>query len=239
MTIVRGAERAATRTDWLTSRHSFSFGDNYEPANTHHGVLMAHNEDVVAPGEGFDTHAHADTEIITWVLSGSLVHQDSEGHSGVIHPGLAQRMSAGTGILHSERNDYAETADEPVHFVQMWVMPDEYGLTPGYEQLDISADLSPGALVPVASGAPENHSAIRIANAGATMYAARLNAGQSVTVPAGRFTHLFVAMGAVTADGENLDMSDALRADDFGGTTVTARTDSELLIWSMSKRLGE
>ncbi len=238
-TIIRASDRAETTTEWLTSSHSFSFGDHYDPANTHHGVLLVHNEDVIAPGQGFDTHPHAETEIITWVLSGSVVHHDSEGHTGVIHPGLAQRMSAGTGILHSERNDHFEAGDQPVHLVQMWVAPDEHGLDPSYDQLDISAELTPGTLVPVASGDPAHDSAIRIHNAGATLYAARLSAGQSIAIPAGRFTHLFVAEGSVTVEGEALDASDALRATDFAGTTVTAFRDSEILIWTMSKRLGE
>ena len=115
------------------------------------------NDDVVAPGTGFETHPHRDMEIVTWVLDGGLVHQDSEGHSGVIHPGLAQRMSAGTGILHSEKNDSWRLTGgpehaEPVHFVQMWVVPDTPGIAPGYEQLDITTELERGGLVTVASG---------------------------------------------------------------------------------------
>ncbi|EGD54830.1 pirin family protein [Gordonia neofelifaecis] len=237
--ILRSAERARTTTDWLESAHSFSFGDNYDPANTHHGVLLVQNEDVIRPGQGFDTHPHADTEIITWVLSGSLVHQDSEGHSGVIYPGLAQRMSAGTGIRHSERNDDAESGDRPVHLIQMWVMPDEYGIDPGYEQLDIAGELQPGRLVAVASGSPRHDSAIRIANRGATLSAARLAPGQQIVVPTSRFTHLFVTGGEIEVDGERLGGSDALRADDFGGSTVRAITDAEVLVWSMDTRLGE
>ncbi|MBM7365616.1 pirin family protein [Gordonia hydrophobica] len=237
--IIRAGERARTTTEWLDSAHSFSFGDHYDPANTHHGVLLVQNEDVVAPGQGFDTHPHAETEIVTWVLSGSLVHQDSEGHSGIVYPGLAQRMSAGRGISHSERNDDAESPAQPVHFVQMWVMPDEHGIDPGYEQLDIAAELQPGRLVTVASGSPDHDSAIRIANRAATLSAARLNAGQHVTVPGGRFTHLFVTHGDVEVDGDRLSTSDAVRADDFGGTTVRAVTDAEVLIWSMDSRLGE
>ena len=101
----RAADRFATRIPWLDSHHSFSFGGHYDPANTHHGLLLVNNDDIVAPGTGFDTHPHRDMEIVTWVLRGSLVHQDSTGHAGVIYPGLAQRMSAGTGILHSEKND--------------------------------------------------------------------------------------------------------------------------------------
>ena len=101
----RADERHKTRLGWLDSKHSFSFGRHYDPANTHHGLLLVNNDDIVKPGTGFETHPHQDMEIVTWVLQGSLVHQDSEGHTGVIYPGLAQRMSAGTGILHSEKND--------------------------------------------------------------------------------------------------------------------------------------
>ena len=127
----RAADRYRTRIPWLDSHHSFSFGPHYDPANTHHGLLLVNNDDVVAPGTGFDTHPHRDMEIVTWVLRGSLVHQDSTGHAGVIYPGLAQRMSAGTGILHSEKNDswrlQGDRHVDPVHFVQMWVVPDATG----------------------------------------------------------------------------------------------------------------
>src|SRR5690349_379211 len=136
----RADERFATKMSWLDSKHSFSFGHHHDPANTHHGLLLVNNDDVVKPGTGFETHPHRDMEIVTWVLRGSLVHQDSEGHNGVIYPGLAQRMSAGTGILHSEKNDHLPREDgahtEPVHFVQMWVVPDEARIAPGYEQLE-------------------------------------------------------------------------------------------------------
>ncbi len=125
----RGGERFETTTDWLTSRHSFSFGQHYDPDNVGHAVLVAHNDDVVAPGHGYDLHPHADLEIVTWVLAGSLVHEDSHGHSGVLTPGVVQRLSAGSGVQHSERND-APGAAEPTRFVQMWVRPDESGLTP-------------------------------------------------------------------------------------------------------------
>ncbi len=130
--------RAVTTTSWLTSRHSFSFGDHYDPDNTHHGLLLVNNDDIVAPGTGFDTHPHRDMEIVTWVLQGELAHQDSTGNRGVIYPGLAQRMSAGSGILHSEKND---SPTEPVHFVQMWVVPDETGISPSYQQHEIDEEL--------------------------------------------------------------------------------------------------
>src|SRR5580704_14682260 len=124
--IRRAGQRFKTRLSWLDSKHSFSFSRHYDPLNTHHGLLLVSNDDVVRPGTGFETHPHQDMEIVTWVLLGSLVHQDSTGHAGIIYPGLAQRMSAGTGILHSEKNDSwrmrgGSEHTEPVHFVQMWV----------------------------------------------------------------------------------------------------------------------
>jgi redox-sensitive bicupin YhaK (pirin superfamily) len=114
--IRRADSRAATKISWLDSKHSFSFGSHYDPDNTNHGLLLVNNDDIVKPGTGFDTHPHRDMEIVTWVLRGSLVHQDSTGHSGVIYPGLAQRMSAGRGILHSEKNDSWTLTGEQSHW---------------------------------------------------------------------------------------------------------------------------
>src|SRR3984957_8886105 len=173
----RADDRAKTKISWLDSKHSFSFGSHYDPDNTHHGLLLVNNDDIVDPGTGFETHPHRDMEIVTWVLRGSLVHQDSTGHSGVIYPGLAQRMSAGKGILHSEKNDswrlQGDEHADPVHFVQMWVLPDGNGRTAGYEQLEIDDELMRGSLVPVASGMKKHDgaSAIRIGNEHAALYA--------------------------------------------------------------------
>ncbi|OPG12693.1 pirin-like bicupin family protein [Microbispora sp. GKU 823] len=237
----RAAERFATRISWLDSKHSFSFGGHYDPDNTHHGLLLVNNDDVVHPGTGFETHPHRDMEIVTWVLQGSLVHQDSEGHSGVIYPGLAQRMSAGTGILHSEKNDSwrltgGDTHDKPVHFVQMWVVPDEPGITPGYEQLEIENELLAGGLVPVASGMDKHagEAAIRIKNRYAALYAARLQPGQSVELPEAPFLHLFVPRGNVTLEGAGtLETGDAVRFTATGGQKVTATEPAEILVWEM------
>jgi len=231
----RAADRFATRIGWLDSKHSFSFGGHYRPDNTHFGLLLVSNDDVVAPGTGFETHPHRDMEIVTWVLSGSLVHQDSEGHSGVIHPGLAQRMSAGTGILHSEKNDH----DDPVHFVQMWVTPDTPGLDPGYEQLDINAELGRGGLVLVASGLRRHESAIRIRQEHAALHAARLGAGETVTLPDAPFVHLFVPRGVVVLEGTGeLVAGDAARITDAAGQRVTAGPGgAEILAWEMHAAL--
>src|ERR1700739_1834481 len=157
--IRRAANRALATTSWLKSRHSFSFGDHYDPDNTHYGLLLVNNDDIVAPRSGFDTHPHRDMEIVTWVLQGELTHQDSTGNRGVIYPGLAQRMSAGSGILHSEKND---SSTEPVHFVQMWVVPDETGIDPSYQQHEIDSDLLGAELVTIASGHPGREAAITL-----------------------------------------------------------------------------
>ncbi len=245
MDIRRADERSTTKIGWLDSKHSFSFGGHYDPANTHHGVLLVNNDDVVLPGQGFETHPHRDMEIVTWVLQGSLVHQDSTGHSGVIYPGLAQRMSAGTGILHSEKNDSwrlgGERHDRPVHFVQMWVLPDERGITPGYEQLEIDGELLRGGLVPVASGMPKHDgaSAIRIKNRYAALHVARLQPGDSVTLPEAPFLHLFVPSGSVELEGAGaLAEGDAVRFTGTGGQRVSAIDGAEILVWEMHAAAG-
>ena len=236
----RAEDRMKSNFGWLDSKHSFSFGNHYDPANTHHGLLLVNNDDIVDPGTGFETHPHRDMEIVTWVLQGSLVHQDSTGHNGVIYPGLAQRMSAGSGILHSEKNDSwrlgGEQHRDPVHFVQMWVVPDEGGITPGYEQLEIDHELLSGSLVPVASGMDKHDgaSAIRIRNRYAALHAARLQPGQSVELPEAPFLHLFVPRGAVTLEGAGaLGTGDAVRFTATGGQRVTATEPAEVLVWEM------
>jgi redox-sensitive bicupin YhaK (pirin superfamily) len=245
---VRKAEdRFKTRLSWLDSKHSFSFSSHHDPRNTHHGLLLVNNDDIVTPGRGFDTHPHRDMEIVTWVLTGSLVHQDSTGHSGVIYPGLAQRMSAGTGILHSEKNDSwrlqgGPEHTDPVHFVQMWVVPDEDGITPGYEQLEIADQLLRGGLVPVASGMRKHdgEAAIRIRNRDAALHAARLGPGESIEVPEAPFLHLFVARGSVALEGEGtLQEGDAVRFTATGGHRVTANEPSEVLVWEMHNTVDE
>jgi len=236
--IRRAGDRLHTRTAWLDSRHSFSFGEHYDPDNTHFGLLLASNEDTVSAESGFDTHPHRDMEIVTWVLSGALMHQDFAGNADVVYPGLAQRVSAGTGILHSERN----AGDDPVHFVQMWVSPDQPGRTPGYEQLDIGAELAGGGLVLVASGMT-NHSgaaAIRINQPHAALHIARLHPGGEVAVPAAPFAHVFVADGQITLEDQGaLCAGDAARLSAADGERVIAsEAGAEVLLWEMHAQLG-
>jgi redox-sensitive bicupin YhaK (pirin superfamily) len=227
----RAAQRFHTDLGWLDSWHSFSFSSHYDPSNTHHGLLLVSNDDTVTAGAGFPTHAHRDMEIVTWVLSGELEHTDTTGAHDVIRPGMAQRMSAGTGIRHSEMN---ASATLPVHFVQMWVMPDTDGVAPSYEQVDVSDQLDGGQLVAVASGVP-GRAAVTIHQASATLWAAHLPEGREVEVPAAGHAHLFVARGAVELDGAgDLVEGDAVRLTDAGALALTSRSDAtEVLLWEM------
>ena len=225
----RAATRPHTKIDWLDSHHSFSFGHHYDPRNTHHGLLLVSNDDRVAARSGFSTHPHQDMEIVTWVLSGRLEHKDSEGNHGELYPGLAQRMSAGTGIWHSEMNP---SATDEVHFVQMWVLPDTERVDPGYEQLDINAELDRGGLHPIASGQGHD-AAISMGQRGAVLWGGRLRAGEVVQVPEGRHAHLFVAVGSAELAGAGpLDTGDAVRLADAGSPTLTAGSEgAEVLLW--------
>ena len=235
--IRRAADRAVTTTPWLRSRHSFAFADHYDPGNTHHGLLLANNDDIVEPDAGFDTHPHRDMEIVTWVLQGELTHRDSTGTRGVIYPGLAQRMSAGSGILHSEMN---ESTTEPVRFVQMWVIPDETGIPPGYQQREIGDAVLDGALVTIASGIPGCDAAISLHNRHAALHSARLRPGDAVTLPRAPYLHLFAARGQIGVEGVgDLHEGDAVRFTDTDGRRVTAVGPSELLVWEMHAKLGD
>jgi len=225
------AHRFRTRLPWLDSSHSFSFGPHYDPANTRHGMLVVSNDDVVHPTSGFETHPHRDMEIVTWVLDGELEHRDTLGNSGAIYPGLAQRMSAGRGIWHSEKN---LDPVRDVHFVQMWVLPDTEGIDPSYEQLDINPQLARGGLVPVASGKGLD-AAIRIRQRHATLWAGRLAPEEAVAVPDARFAHVYVARGAAALDAAgSLAAGDAARLTEAGSPLLTAGPEgAEVLIWEM------
>ncbi len=221
--------RFHTKLPWLDSRHSFSFSRHYDPSNTHHGLLLVSNDDVVRAGTGFTTHPHQDMEIVTWVLEGELEHKDSQGNRGIIYPGLAQRMSAGTGIWHSEMNP---SRDQDVHFVQMWVLPDTERVSPGYEQLDINGEIDKGGLVPIASGR-DHDAAISIRQRDAVLWGGRLQSGEAVRVPDATHVHLFVAKGGAILEGAGaLGAGDAVRLTAAGDLGLVAGPEgAEVLIW--------
>lgn len=232
----RKGDRFHTQTGWLDSRHSFSFSYHYDPLNMQHGLLLVHNDDIVKPNSGFRTHPHRDMEIVTWVLDGELEHKDSEGHSGIIYPGLAQRMSAGTGIWHSEMNPQG---DKDVHFIQMWVPPDQESIKPGYEQLDINGQLNKGGLVPIASGRG-HQAAISIRQKGAVLWGGRLQPGETTSVPDALYVHVFMAKGTAELEGAGqLEAGDEVRltAADARRLTAGGTDGAEVLIWQTDSAL--
>lgn len=212
--IRRAADRGRTETGWLDSRHSFSFGHYRDPDHMGFGVLRVINEDRVIPGAGFATHSHQDMEILSYVLAGALEHKDSLGTGSVIRPGDIQRMSAGTGITHSEFN---QSRDEPVHFLQIWLIPDRAGIKPGYEQKTLDLGGMKNALTLAA--APKDEGGAVTIHQDARMYAALLEDGSVVDhrLGEGRAAWIQITRGSATVQGE------AVRAGD--GVAVTGKPD--------------
>jgi redox-sensitive bicupin YhaK (pirin superfamily) len=226
------ADRFLTSTPSQRTWHSFSFGEHYDPANVGFGALAAHNEELLAPGAGFDPHPHRDSEIVTWVLEGSLRHEDTQGNRGVLGSGSVQLLSAGSGVTHSERN---AAADRPVRFVQMWLTPDRGGGAVAYEQRDLGTDLASGSLVAAVSGRPQDVGTVRIGVRDAVLHLARLSAGQRVRLPVAPYVHVFVARGAVDLEGVGrLAPSDAARLTAAGDRRLTATAGpAEVLVWQL------
>jgi quercetin 2,3-dioxygenase len=207
MVIIRPAgERGHAEHGWLDSRHTFSFADYYDPAHMGFRALRVINEDRVAPGQGFGRHAHRDMEIVTYVLDGALEHKDSLGTGSVIRPGDVQRMSAGTGVAHSEFN---ASKSEPVHFLQIWLLPRERGLPPGYEQRSFPPAEREGRLRVVAS--PDGREGSVTIHSDASVYGTLLSDGQSVELPLapGRHAWVHVARGQARVAGQTLGAGDA------------------------------
>lgn len=233
MDVRRSADRAVTRSERIVSRHSFAFGPHYDPGNLGFGVLVAHNQDTIEPAGGYGEHPHRDMEIVTWVLAGALEHRDSEGHQGIVVPGTLQRMSAGSGVRHSERT----AAAGPLEMVQMWVRPDLLGAAPSYGHVDLEPELAAGGLVLAASGRPEDGAAVRIRQRDAQMHIARLPHGRSVQLPAAPLTHLFVARGAAVLESDGgairLGAGDAARLVQSHGERVTAQGPTEIIVWAL------
>ena len=212
----RASRRFHTVGDGVETWHSFSYGVHYDPEQIGFGPIMAINTELVAPGGGYDVHDHADVEIVTWVLEGVLRHEDSTGQSGDIRPGTAQRLSAGTGVRHSERN---ASDDEPLVFVQMMLRSDHDG-EPDYAQVDVPP--VHGALVPTVS-----------VRAPAELFVVRLDAGQAVEVPASGRSLVIVTRGSVHVEGTELTAGDELRSTDEGSYDMAATAPAEALVWQL------
>jgi quercetin 2,3-dioxygenase len=232
MEIRKSAERGYVDHGWLKSYHSFSFADYYDPAHVEFGVLRVINEDRVIPNKGFGTHGHRDMEIISYVLAGELAHRDSMGNGSTIRPGDVQRMSAGTGVQHSEQNP----ANQLVHFLQIWIKPNAQGLTPGYEQKHFTVEDKRGRLRLVASvdGA---QGSVRL-NQDAKLYAGLFNGDEraALALAADHLGYVHVARGALTVNGMALRSGDALKLTDTTAIMLERGTDAEALVFDLPPR---
>jgi redox-sensitive bicupin YhaK (pirin superfamily) len=224
-------ERGLADHGWLKSRHTFSFADYYDPQHMGFRGLRVINEDRVQPGQGFGTHPHRDMEIISYVLDGELAHRDSMGTGSVIRPGDVQRMSAGTGVLHSEINP---SVTRPVHFFQIWLLPAKRGIQPGYEQKTFDAAEKQGRLRLVA--AHDGREGAITVHADADVYAGLLSAGQTarLDLEAGRHAWVQVASGEITVNGEALQAGDGAAISQEPSIEVTASQDAEVLVFDLA-----
>lgn len=224
----KGARRYRTELDWLDSRHSFSFGHHYDPANLGFGPLRVLNEDWIAERTGFPAHPHREMEILTYVLSGTLTHRDSEGNEAEIRPGRAQLMHAGTGIAHAELN----LGDDPVHLLQIWIEPSVPGTKPGYDMIDF--DLDPGR--PTVLASPRASSGGLSIRQDATVSALSLEAGQSFDWSLGsrrRRGWVQVALGAGQVGGIEFEAGDGFAFEELERLEIVAAAESEFLLFDL------
>jgi redox-sensitive bicupin YhaK (pirin superfamily) len=230
MMIRRSHERGHADHGWLDSHHTFSFADYHDPEHMGFRALRVINEDRVAPGGGFPTHSHRDMEILSYVLAGGLGHKDSMGNGSVIRPGDVQRMSAGTGVAHSEMN---ASRQEPVHFLQIWIIPDRRGHQPGYEQKHFPVDDRTGQLRIVAS--PDGRQGSVTVHQDVTLHSGVLRDGDHVRyeLPAGRHAWIHVAQGAIVVNGTRLEAGDAA-AIDQPGVIDLAGAGGEVLLFDLA-----
>ncbi|MEQ1866222.1 MAG: pirin family protein [Micropepsaceae bacterium] len=231
LTLRKAEDRGKANFGWLDSRHSFSFGEYHDPQHVGFGPLRVINDDRVAPGAGFPTHGHRDMEIISYVLDGALEHKDSIGTGSVIRPGDVQRMSAGTGIRHSEFN---ASKTEPVHFLQIWIVPERQGLSPGYEQKTFPSKETEGVLRLV--GSRDGRDGSVTIHRDVDLYAARLVQGQEVkhVLRQGRGAWVHVARGAVALNGTRLKEGDGASLSTPGALHVDQADDAEMLLFDIA-----
>jgi len=229
--IRRSHERGKADFGWLDSRHAFSFGEYLDPDHMGFRNLRVINEDRVRPGAGFGTHGHRDMEIVSLVLSGSLAHKDSMGNGSVLTAGDVQRMTAGTGVRHSEMNPSLE---DPVHFLQIWILPERDGLEPGYEEAHFTEDDKRGGLRLIASG-NANNGAVKI-HQDVDLYATVLEPGQNTRLDLrpGRHAWIQVLRGNAALDGHELDAGDGAALSEESAVALTARTETEVLVFDLA-----
>jgi redox-sensitive bicupin YhaK (pirin superfamily) len=228
--IRRSAERGYADHGWLRSYHTFSFADYYDPQHVDFGPLRVINEDRVQPGAGFGTHAHRDMEILSYVLSGALSHKDSMGNGSTIRPGDVQRMSAGRGVQHSEFNG---SNSEPVHFLQIWIVPERRGIEASYEERHFSEEQRRGRLRLIAS--PDRADGSVLIHQDARVYAGLFDGDETarLEVAAGRRVYVHVARGQIEVNGAALSAGDALKLTDTGTVALRDGRQAEVLLFDL------
>jgi redox-sensitive bicupin YhaK (pirin superfamily) len=233
--IRRSNERGFADHGWLKSFHTFSFADYFDPEHVEFGPLRVINEDRVQAGAGFGTHSHRDMEIISYVLGGELAHKDSMGNGSTIRPGDVQRMSAGTGIRHSEFNP---SPGEPVHFLQIWIQPAKRNIEPGYEEKRFAPEEKRGRLRLIVS--PDRADGSLLIHQDARIYAGLFNGDEraELEVQPGRRIYVHLARGSLTANGAALEAGDALRITDGTQLTLSAGRDAEVLVFDLPGENG-
>jgi len=231
LTIRRSDERGHNKIDWLESRHSFSFGDYYDPANENFGALRVINEDWIKGGAGFPPHPHRDMEIVTYILGGAIAHKDSTGGGGTIRPGEIQRMSAGSGIVHAEFN---ASPTETCHLLQIWIVPSKRGIQPGYEQKKIDPAAVQNRFARIAAPDPRENEVRLVQDA--EIWTAKLDAGVEAihTLVQGRKVWVQVAKGAISIDGQDLKAGDAAAITDQTRIAVRSKEPSEVLLFDLA-----
>ena len=231
LTLRKSQSRGRADHGWLKSQHSFSFADYYDPDHTGWGNLLVINEDIIAPGTGFGTHGHRDMEIISYVLAGQLAHQDSMGNIKGIPPGDVQRMSAGTGVRHSEFNN---AKGQTTHFLQIWITPKQKGIAPGYEQKTIPAEKKRGALCLVAS--PDGAQDSVAMNADAALYAGLFDGDEKAELSLNpeRKAYVHLIRGELEVNGQRISGGDAFKIENEQKITLANGKDAEVLVFDLS-----
>jgi redox-sensitive bicupin YhaK (pirin superfamily) len=231
ITVRRSDERGRTKIGWLDSRHSFSFGEYFDPGFESFGPLRVINEDWIAGGAGFPPHPHRDMEIVTYIIEGAIAHKDSTGGGGTIRPGEIQRMSAGSGIVHAEFN---ASASETCHLLQIWIMPSKTGIKPGYEQKKISPEAVTNHFARIAGPEPADHEVRLVQDA--EIWSARLDEGVEAvhSLRPGRKAWLQVAKGEITVGEVTLGAGDAAALTDMTQIQVRSRAPSEVLLFDLA-----
>lgn len=235
--VIRADEHYKGQHGWLTTYHHFSFGEYHNPEKMNFGPLRVFNDDTILPGTGFDFHSHSNMEIVTYLIDGELEHRDNFGNRGIIRPGEAQRMSAGTGIMHAE---YNHSKENPLRLLQMWVLPNRKNLKPSWEQRRFTKEQQTNRLLPIiVPESSENDGALKV-HQDATFYLSTITPQNTIqhTIDDGRMAYIFVINGNVEVDGKLLQTRDAAKAENEKTVSITAQTQTELIVIDLPQRFA-